>query len=191
MPPRISLTTKGFGRVERLLNRRGFNTRLQREVTKATKLNAIDVENETRKTIKGGKLAANRPMTVAIKGSSKPLIGADSVLFGSITHKIKMRGFAADVGVLRARKVDDTDIRNIAFILHEGATMPVTDKMRKLFASREREGISGWRALKHDTTELIIKPRPFLRVSFRRRALQQRIRRRWREASGRALRGGR
>ncbi len=190
MPPRISLTMKGFKRVERLLNRRGFNARLNREVAKATKLNAIDVENETRKTIKGGKLAANRPMTVAVKGSSKPLV-ADGVLFGSITHQIKSRGFAAVVGVLRARKVGDSDVRNIALILHEGAIVQVTPKMRGLFAARHREGVPGWRPLKATTTVLVIKKRPFLSVSFKRRALRQRIRRRWIEASGRALRGGR
>ena len=94
------------------------------------------------------KFAPNSPMTIARKGSSKPLIDKGD-LVGSITYQV----IDADnvfVGVKKGKEI------NIAAVHEFGCTIQVTPKMRAYF---HYQGIH----LKSSTQFIVIPPRPFLR----------------------------
>ena len=94
------------------------------------------------------KFAPNSPMTIARKGSSKPLIDKGD-LVGSITYQV----IDADnvfVGVKKGKEI------NIAAVHEFGCTIQVTPKMR---AYLHYQGIH----LKASTQYIHIPARPFLR----------------------------
>ena len=190
----VTVKLRGFESFAQKVSRSKFRKRLQRNIRQATMRNALDAEKAIRGVIRSGVLAPNRPRTRLIKGSSRPLVD-DGDLLASITHKIRRFGFEAIVGVLRKR-IDKgeggapRDIRNLAFILHEGAVMTVTPKMRRFFAWKSRMEPEVWFPLAASTTVLAIKGRPFFKIAIRQnRPLRERIKSRWRKAVGRALRG--
>lgn len=111
----------------------------------------------------------NAPLTILIKGSSRPLVDRGD-LRNSITTEVagKGRDVVGAVGVLRRRRAKrGRSMTNIASALHEGFTIRVTPKVRAaVFAELERRqrgrakgssppggGSSVWR----------VKGRPFIR----------------------------
>jgi hypothetical protein len=153
-----------------------FDPVLKKHFRRATIHNALLVRKAIRGNIKKGGHTANRPLTVAIKGSDKPLVDKGQ-LFGAITSKL-ISDFTAEVGV----KMGDPTA-NIAVTLHEGTTIKVTPAMRGLFMllARASQGkavsLSGraeqlfsrykdWKPLRPGTTAIVIRPRPFMREAI-------------------------
>lgn len=146
---------------------------------------------EVRNAIKKGSYEKNAELTAAIKGSSSPLRGtAAGGLFQAITSQVQSwdRVF---VGVLRTSQQ-----YNIAAIVHNGAVVPVTDKMRGLFAAlaRASEGANitlgeraaylfskyqEWTGLRSTTTSIVIPARPFFKVAFENENFQRSIIEKW------------
>ena len=96
----------------------------------------------------GKKFVPNSAMTIARKGSSKPLIDKGD-LVGSITYQVVDDNHVF-VGVKKGEEV------NIAAVHEFGCTIQVTPKMRAYF---HYQGIH----LKASTQFIVIPPRPFLR----------------------------
>lgn len=169
------LTLKGFTEVADLFAPGKFEKRLEAEVGKATKLNALLAEGAIKRGIYSGKgIDKNSKFTIALKGSSRPLVDS-----GELVKSINGRAEKWDefvVGVLKSRMVRDEktgkskDLLSIAQILHSGATVTVTPKMRRFFfwmASRYEKGEikEPWKPLSARTKVIRIPARPFLRFA--------------------------
>jgi len=107
-------------------------------------------------TAGGKKFPPLHPFTASRRrgGQGSPLMDKGD-LIGSVNYVVDSANLEAFVGVLKGKIKDGKDIVDIATILHNGATIPVTKKMRHYLAS---QGFY----LKSSTTHLVIPPRPFL-----------------------------
>lgn len=95
------------------------------------------VQAKIRQGIQSGRYADNSPITVILKGSSRPLVDKGD-LFQSITYD-QPDPWSVRVGIMR-RKVGD-DAINLAAVLHDGATIDVGKHprvRRKVFAMVSR-----------------------------------------------------
>jgi len=142
---------------------RRFDDRLKKNCTLALTRSGILLEGIIKdRIIEGRGMAKLHPFTVALKGSSKPLID-DGDLLGSVGYRF-VEPEAVFIGVHRkadgrAGLADGTDIA----ALHEreeGTRVKVTEKMRGFLAAR------GLR-LRRTTTHLFIPGRPFIAPSYR------------------------
>ena len=139
---------------ERVLRR--FERNLKRNCTIALTRAGIEMEGLIKDRIISGKgMAPLHPFTVAMKGSSKPLID-DADLLNSLGYRYVARD-AVFVGVHR-KAADGTDIA----ALHErekGTQVRVTPKMRAFLHSK---GLH----LKATTDALFIPGRPFVKPAY-------------------------
>jgi hypothetical protein len=101
--------------------------------------------------------AENAPLTAILKGSSLPLVD-DNDFVQSITHQTK--GDEVFVGVLRS-----SGNFNVAAIIHEGATVKVTKKMRGFFYNLANT-IAGVKPLNPKTKKIRIPSRPYAKETF-------------------------
>jgi hypothetical protein len=155
-----------------------FGKRLVRNVRRATKLNALAAVKTMRQTIQNGSFKANAPLTIALKGSSKPLV-ADGDMFQSITTEA-LNDDQIFVGVTRKEASFD-----VVSIVHDGATITVTPAMRWMFMLLAKassgqmdpsklEGraaelfgkFQGWKPIGESTSAIVIPARPFATVTF-------------------------
>lgn len=155
-----------------------FGKRLGRNIRRATRLNALAAAKTMREVIQSGGFKANAPLTVALKGSSKPLVGGGD-MFQSITIEELSGKDEMFVGVLRSEGQYD-----IVDVVHNGATIRVTPAMRWMFMllakasdsgdASKLEGraaelfgqFQGWKPLATSTSVIIIPARPFAVVTF-------------------------
>ena len=165
--------------VKAAANPAAFEMALRTNMRKATELNGKIAEKAQRQAIQKGGLKANAPLTVMIKGSSKPLVHKGD-LFQSITSQV-VDDFTVFTGVLR-----NTGEYNIAEIVHEGVTIRVTPKMRGMFHylalvssgqmhPAQLEGRAaelwaarpgGWKPLMESTTAIVIPGRPWTQIAL-------------------------
>lgn len=127
-----------------------------------------------------GTFAANQPLTVSIKGGSTPLRDTRKKLLNSITTK-NVNQYSVFIGISKS-----SDFYTQALVIHSGAAIRVTPRMRAMFrvlwlvskgsmpASRlggrakelwDRKP-GGWLPLKDSTTAIKIKARPFMDEAF-------------------------
>lgn len=187
---------KGWKKWERAVGKKVFRSKLRKHLKQATFFNQKIAEASIRKEIKRGSFEANSPLTIMIKGSSKPLVDKGTGLFQAITSK-RVDDLTAFAGVLRT-----SEKYNIALGLHEGMTIRVTPAMRGMFfmlwkASEGEIGAGeltgraaelwdrapgGWKPLRSTTTQIIIPARPFIRQAFDNAELRRRAKRNWENA---------
>jgi len=163
----ISLKLTGFDKLQEILEPGAFPRKLRKHVRKATKKNALIAEGEIKSDISAGKFKPNAPLTAALKGSGKPLVDSGE-LFASIVSEDR-RWDTALVGVLKnVRKRDKAGkfipgaTIKVASILHSGATIKVTEKMRRYMAAMARKDPKHFRPIKPGTRVIVIPARPFL-----------------------------
>ena len=192
MAKTIGLKVKGFEQLKEKLDHKKFSKLLKRNVRKAQRRNSLAAEGEMKRRIDAGRsLAKNSPVTTAIKGSSRPLVdGGD--LKASITH-VLARWDLAFIGVLRTKKVTDQngrvrDLLNVAFVLHEGATIKVTQRMRNYFRFMSRLYPGKWFPIKASTQVIRIPPRPFLKFATTK-VMEKKYTREWNKAIQSAVSG--
>jgi hypothetical protein len=189
-------------KMERALDAPAFEATLRRNMRVATQLNGHLAEAAVRRAIRAGSFAPNAALTIAIKGSSKPLVDQGSGIFQAVTSEV-VDDFRVFVGVLRS-----DEHYNVALALHEGATIPVSDKMRGMFfvlwqastgamPAAELTGRAaelwermpgGWLPLRPSTTAIIIPGRPYLANAFNDATLRARVQRNWEQALSRTFR---
>lgn len=192
---KFDLVLEGFDEFKDRVDPKKFDKRIRRRVELATKKNALVAEGAIKRAINSGQFDRNSVITIAMKGSSRPLVDTGA-LVASINHDVP-KWDVAFIGVLRSRKVPRKgkgkarayDILNVAFVLHEGASIKVTPKMRRFFAAMARENPGQWFPIRKGTSVIQIPRRPFLEAAFEDSRLALKYRRNWEDAVQRALSG--
>lgn len=165
-----------------------------RRMMAATKKNGKLAEARVRAGIRSGIGPRNADLTQAIKGADKALVDS-SELFNSIASEV-VDQFSVFVGVNRTN-----GMYNIAAIVHEGATVKVTQKMRSLFyalwqvsignMSKDKLSARGqelyarnteWKPLRQTTTVIKIPGRKFIELALQDPALVAKARGNWEAA---------
>lgn len=150
----------------------------RREMKRETWLNGKLAVAKVRQVIRSGVPPRNAALTQAIKGGDKPLVDS-SELFNSVAAQV-VDDFTVFVGVSRTNGA-----YNIAAIVHEGATIRVTPKMRALFFALWQVSIGNmsatklsargkelyakstdWKPLRQSTTVIRIPARKFVEIAL-------------------------
>jgi hypothetical protein len=172
--------TGPWAAVRTMFNPMKFDQRTRKYLRRATAINAKKAESMIRKNIQSGVSPPNKPLTMAIKGSSKPLVDTGQGIFQAVTSTL-VNYKTAFVGVLRT-----SESFNIALALHEGTEIKVTDSMRGLFwllwlvstgavpsesltgraADLWKRMPGGWKPIRRSTKVIVIPSRPFIRQVF-------------------------
>lgn len=177
---------------------------LKKHLRRASAINGKLAEKAARKVLSGGAsgIERNADLTIALKGGNKPGIGFTAEMFRAITSKVT-GDTEVFVGVLRTESAF-----NIAKIVHDGATIPVSPAMRGMFFYLYKASIGdidpseltgraaelwqhmpgGWRPLKDSTTAIVIPSRPFMEIAFRSAGLKKRVENNWKMAIQAAMR---
>jgi len=193
MPKTKFKMDKGLQKMMLAIDPKKMDATLKKHLRRASGLNGLVAVKEARKVIQSGTgLDRNAALTVAIKGENKPGVGLTGELFRAITHKV-IKDTEVFVGVLRT----DEDF-NIAKIVHEGVTIPVTPAMRGMFfylwktsiGDMEPSELTGraaelwehnqtWYPLKESTTAIVIPSRPFMDLAFKVSGLKKKVEGNW------------
>ena len=202
MPPTRFKLDAGWKKWEHAIDPAVVKAKLRRNVRRATEKNGLIAVAAIRQVIKSGGFEDNKPLTVLIKSSSKPLVDHGTGLFQAITHRV-IDDFEVFAGVIQANEEF-----NIALALHEGAVINVTDKMRGMFfylwqvskgalppdrlQGRARElwerAPGGWFPLQPGTSNIIIPGRPFIQRAFADRNLREKAKKNWQDAIKQTMR---
>lgn len=167
---RFSIKLIGFEKLKDILSPAKIPRRLRKHVRKATELNAMLGASEVTRAIYKGVPPPNSDLTVALKGSSRTLVDSGN-LAGSV-HGKAVDWDEGHIGVLRRKKAKRVSKKvkgarytnDIAALLYFGATISVTDKMRRLFfalaSSKKYHGKI--KPLSPKTKVIVIPPRRYL-----------------------------
>lgn len=192
----------GWKRFAKLLRPGKFQQSLEKHVGQASAKIAPRLAKAMRLELRKASTEKNTALTIAIKRSTKPLIDfAD--LFKAITAK-KMAWDLVFGGVFRT-----SENFNIAVVLHNGKSIPVTAKMRGLFlvlAQASRAAAQGgvapqltgraaelfarfqnWLPLRPETRLIKIPARPFARQAIDDPGVQRMAIELWSQGVQRAL----
>lgn len=191
MAAKAGITFREFRRYIKALDSSKFRPVLHKHIAKANLRAAKFAQRTIRRTMKKGMPPPNAPLTIAIKGSKKPLIDKGDLFQSVATQEFSWDKIA--VGVLA------TDANfDIAKTLHEGKLIPVTVKMRAMFfwlwvAWQAGDGshLRGraadlwaryqgpWYPLAPSTRAIKITGRPFITQAFADKKLQARVHDEW------------
>lgn len=186
----VKLSLTGFKELEDKLSPARFPRRYRKHVRRATENIALIAEGAIKESIARGDYAENAVMTTVLKGSDRPLVDTGGLL-KAITGIAKSWDLAL-IGVHKSQrrknkhtgKIDD--VLMIAKLLHDGAIIPVSDKMRRLFYAISNE--TGLMPLAASTTEIVLEGRPFLKAAITKRTIRIYVKA-WKKAVQRAMSG--
>jgi len=201
MPGVVSFKKIGWKAFAKALSYANFSQKARTVFENATEKVGLYGVKYVRQAIQESNFIPNEPLTLALKGSSKPLVDTGHGIFQAITHQV-VGPFTVFVGILRM-----SEDYNIATTLHDGAVIPVTDKMRGLFYilwlvsqgtvdESELEGRArelwdampgGWKPLKQDTLAIYIPARPFIKQAFGKTELHEKAKQIWQTAVNEVL----
>lgn len=196
----------GWEKFKRAVTPSRYTPVLRRHVAKATERNGLVVERRVRKEIKRGVPPTNAALTISLKGGrGKPIVGTPGAdMFNSVTHIVESWNTAI-VGVKRTTTRGGKEY-NVAEIVHDGATVRVTQAMRTMFqvlawaSEKWRAGLpiphlEGRAAelwalskkkiffpLKPSTSVIRIPTRPFIRYTFQDREVKRIVQANWEHA---------
>ena len=194
--------TGDWAKWEHAITPRVFKATLDHNMRRASALNGKLAEATIRRKIREGGYEPNKPLTVMIKSSSKPLVDKGTGLFQAITSVV------IDATTVFAGILQTSGEYNIALTLHEGATINVTPKMRGLFfwlwqasigklspdklSGRARElwerSPGGWLPLKDSTSHIVIPSRPFIEMAFKDTRMKEQAKKNWQAALQQTMR---
>lgn len=198
MPGKTRLTG-AWRTLEEALNSTKSHKVIRRHIQRASSLNGEVIVQKLRKHLENGKFAANAELTKELKGSSKPLVGRETgaQLRNSMTYKVYGKHQQnVFVGIQRTH-----GFYNIAYFIHEGGAINVTDAMRNMFkflwlASQgrfPREKLTGsaaklfaikstnWYPLKSSTTKIVLPARRYSE-GIKTKAITYLVRKNWQSA---------
>lgn len=186
----LDLVLTNFKELERRIDPKKFGKKLKVNVKKASKKIGLLAEAAIKDSINKKQYRPNSKVTQALKGSSKPLVQTGA-LFKNIRSKVSgwdtvFIGVLRNVSVNKKEGTGKYDLLNAARILHFGATIKVTEKMRKYFFYLSRE--FGTKPLSHRTRFIVIPKRPFLRAAVTKK-MEAKYRSEWGKAVTQTLRG--
>jgi hypothetical protein len=202
MPPTKFKMDSGWKKWEHAIDPAVMKAKLRRNLFRATTKNGLIAVATIRNTIKAAGFEENKPLTVMIKSSSKPLVDHGASLFQAITHRV------VDDTTVFAGIIQTSGEYNIALALHEGAIINVTDEMRGMFfylwqvssgalppdrlQGRARElwerAPGGWYPLQPGTSSILIPSRPFIQQAFADRGMRMKARENWQNAIKQTMR---
>ena len=160
------LQLRGFERLGRVLDPRRVNRDLGKHVKEANQRLGTWMVDEIRRGIREKRYQSNSPLTKILKNSDMPLVDHGDLL-GSASYELQGL-WDFEVGVVK----QGGSGANVAMILHEGATISVTDQMRAYFRWLAYHTKGQVKPLSSKTTTIVIRPRPYLRDAvFSRKAL--------------------
>jgi hypothetical protein len=188
----------GWKRWRKALDPSRFKAHARKYLREAARRNGKDAEEVMRRAIQDGGYERNAELTVAIKGSEKPLFDKGSSLSQAITS-IVVDDLTTFIGVPSKDSFYD-----VAVVLHEGRAIPVTDAMRGMFYMLWRASVGDpvtlserakqlfernqdWLPLKKSTKAIVIPSRPFVRKAFEDPELHARARKNWEDAIAAAI----
>jgi len=172
---------------------------LRKNVKKATKRVGQVAEKEMKNTIMSGDYHKNSSLTIALKHSRQPLVDTggmkDSVTFRAIND------YSVFVGILKSNAAFKNAV-TVHGYNSKGATIKVTDAMRRLFSVLEdayhgrilpnqlqgraaelwKKHQGPWNALSPSTTQIKLRPRPFVKKPVAKKTLRTEIKRLWAES---------
>jgi len=162
----MKLILTGFKKLASILDPAKTNARMRKHVQVATNRNALLGASEVVRAIYSGRFQANSPLTVALKGSSRPLVDT-----GALASSVSGKATSWNEAVISANRNRQRTGRekgrkrqpatNIALLLYRGATIKVTKPMRRLFYAMSRENPQV-RPLKKGTTVIVVPPRRYM-----------------------------
>lgn len=132
--------SKGWNDVLRATDPRSFERRWEENLERAGERIGRDFRRLARREIRQGNYAPNSPVTIILKGSSKPLVdGGD--LFQSITHEVVSPRLVR-LGVIR--QVSGDKLVNIGAALHDGFVVDMNKhpQVRKALWAKVRDASS-------------------------------------------------
>lgn len=192
---RVELVITGTRELMDALDPSRFDAALRKNIRKANTLNGKLLEAGIRSTIQRTVPPKNAALTMAIKGSDKPLVDS-ATLFQSVTSKV-LNDFEVFGGTLRKNR----KAFNVARIVHDGAVVPVTPKMRGLFFylwkasndAREADRLTGraadlfsrfqgWLPLNDSTEQIIIPARKYINKTMDDKGLRRQFIANWTQA---------
>jgi len=174
----MALVTYGeWPKWRKLLNPSRFKSDLVRELRRAMSANVVLVRKEIIDRIDHGAYAANAPLTILLKGSGLPLVDK-----GDLRRTIQGKVVSWNEGLVGLLRTGGA--ANIGAILHEGATVKVTAKMRGWFKAQSGKGV---KPLKPSTTQIRIPGRPFIKDAIELPAVITAVQRNYREGVRAAL----
>lgn len=169
----VSLTLVGFEKLKDILDTTKFPARFRKHVQRATMRNALIGASAVTRAIYKGVPPPNAALTVALKGSSRQLVDTGA-LGGSVSGKAAAwnemeirvhRKARARPRRFRGQRVTTKQAADIAALLYYGASVPVTDKMRRYFYALSHQN-PNVKPLKASTKVIVIPPRKFLDVAL-------------------------
>ena len=186
---------KGWKKLQQALEPGKANKIIRKHMRRATRLNGKVAERQIRDSIKSGKYVGNAPLTIALKGGDKPLVGTGN-LFQAVTSKA-ITDLSVFIGILRT-----SEVFNIGVAIHQGVAIKVTKKMRGLFyvlwlastggiapsaltgraAELWAQMPGGWLPLKPGTKVITIPSRPFIKQAFDDPRLRTQAKTNWQQA---------
>ena len=195
MAGKVKLKGRWVG-FKKAMDPRRLTPELQRSMKLATMRNGKYAERAVRKLLQEGIRPPNADLTIAIKGSAKPLVDTGFGIFQAITSVV-VSDTEVFVGILRKDSSYD-----IGVALHDGVTIKVTDKMRWMFwalwqasmGKRDPNTLTGraaelwsrrpgiWLPLRDSTVAIKIPPRPFLEAAFQDPELKRLVTKSWEKA---------
>jgi hypothetical protein len=204
--------TGDWDRFRTILSPGRFTRDLERHVGRATHKNALLLRREIRRQIRSGIQPGKSPLAAALaRGGTKTLVGRSGELFKAVAA-VSLSWDKAFAGVMRrGHRKRGVALFNIATTLHEGATIPVTDDMRNLFAALFWARIKGdpsilrsprarelwdaapgfeWRRLSPGKKNIRITGRPFVKNAMRAPGLRAAVLKNWSDAVDETFRGG-
>ena len=175
MPPKAAVTLTGQWRefVENLDGNK-FQRRLDMELRRANELIGKKFQRTARGLIRAAVYAPNSPMTIILKGSSKPLLDRGD-LYQAITYDVE-GPYAVRVGVIKHR-LKGADALDVAWILHEGATINVAQhpKVRRKMWAMLRERMAGIAKLSKPRREVVLAAAKGMGLGKKRRFTRKQI----------------
>lgn len=192
---------KGWKRLEKAFDPKRFKAVARKHLRVAAGRNGKIAEGMVREQIKAnaGGFQKNADLTVALKGSGKnPLVDTARSLFQAITS-IVVDDTTTFVGV-----PSRSDFYDVAVAIHDGASIPVSDKMRGMFFMLWRASVGDdvtltgrakdlfaksqdWLPLKKSTEAIIIPGRPYMKQAFKNPELHKMARKNWEDAINAAM----
>lgn len=198
MATNVSLTLTGFNKLKEKLTPKKFERKLRKHVKKATRRVGLLAVQRVKVDIRKKQVQPSRlsGLTIALKGSTKALVDTGELL-KSITSELVTWDMVI-VGVLKSRAVRDEltgdvkDVIMLAKILHDGADIPVTPRMRRFFfwlANGVGSPVRGKiHALRSGTKVIHIPARPFMKGVLDK-AMRRMYKTEWQAAVNKALAG--
>jgi len=157
----MALELKGFDTFHKMMKGGEFESVFNQFMRRKNRTLRELGKSRLQKEINSGNFAQNAAATIAIKGSTKPLIDS-----GTLRSQVGATG--ADYGlafIVGVRRQTGTG-KNLAHMLETGWSQDVTPKMRKWFATQAAKSKGRFKPLSKGTTKIFVPPRPFMDRAF-------------------------